>query len=184
MPTTKKKPRKFPQGGKVVSHGILENGEDLRMSNGVVCHLGKYPLVIWINFLHHVRESQTVLDSRFHATDSRFQVMDSGFFVSGTCIKISTICGVPDSLRCILDFKAQNPNSINKIVLDSGFHKQNFLDSRFPYKNEVTYPSAQLPCGNRYFNPQLWEEVFPKKTSFVSKICFLLTCFYLMKFSI
>ena len=96
------------------------------MSNGVVYHLGKYPVVIRINCLHHVRESQSVLDSRFHATDSRFQVMHSGFFVSGTCTKISTIGGVPDSLRCILDFKAQNPNSINEIFLDSGFHKQNF----------------------------------------------------------
>lgn len=34
MPTTEKEPRKFPQGGKVISHATLESGEDLRMSNG------------------------------------------------------------------------------------------------------------------------------------------------------
>ena len=34
----------------------------------------------------HVRESKTVLDSRFHAVDSGFQVLDSGFFVNGTWI--------------------------------------------------------------------------------------------------
>ena len=33
MPTTEKEPKKFPQGGKVVSHAILESGEDLRMSD-------------------------------------------------------------------------------------------------------------------------------------------------------
>ena len=39
----------------------------------------------------HVRESKTVLDSRFHSVDSVIQVLDSGFFVSGTWI--------PDSNR-------------------------------------------------------------------------------------
>ena len=34
MPTTKKEPKTFPNGGKVVSHAILESGEDLIMSNG------------------------------------------------------------------------------------------------------------------------------------------------------
>ena len=33
MPTMEKEPKKFPQGGKVVSHAILEGGEDLRMSD-------------------------------------------------------------------------------------------------------------------------------------------------------
>ena len=39
----------------------------------------------------NVRESNTVLDSGFHAWDSGFQVLDSGFFFSGTWI--------PDSNR-------------------------------------------------------------------------------------
>ena len=34
----------------------------------------------------HVRESKTVLDSRFHTVDSGLQVLDSEFFVSGTLI--------------------------------------------------------------------------------------------------
>ena len=32
----------------------------------------------------HVKESKTVLDSRFHDMDSGFQVLDFGFLVSGT----------------------------------------------------------------------------------------------------
>ena len=55
--------------------------------------------------LLHVRESKTVLDSRF-------QVLDSECFVSETWIL--------DSLSCILNYKAQDP----------GFHSKNFLDSR------------------------------------------------------
>ena len=64
----------------------------------------------------HVRESETVLDSGFHAVDSgflpvtRFQIL-----VSGTWI--------PDSLSCIADSEAQ----------DSVFQNQKFPESRFPY---------------------------------------------------
>ena len=36
-----------------------------------------------------VRESNTVLNSRFHAVNSGFQVLDFGFFVSGTWISDS-----------------------------------------------------------------------------------------------
>ena len=55
--------------------------------------------------LLHVRESKTVLDSRF-------QGLDFECFVSETWIL--------DSLSCILNYKAQDP----------GFHSKNFLDSR------------------------------------------------------
>ena len=58
------------------------------------------------NFPPHVRESKTVLDSGFRAVDFGFKVLDSRFFVSG----------IPDSLSCIPDSKAQ----------DSGFLKQKF----------------------------------------------------------
>ena len=34
MPTMEKEQKKFPQGGKIVSHAIMESGEDLRMSDG------------------------------------------------------------------------------------------------------------------------------------------------------
>ena len=58
----------------------------------------------------HVRESKTVLDSRF-------QVLDSECFVSKTWIL--------DSLSCILNYKAQDP----------GFHSKNLVDSRKKSKN-------------------------------------------------
>ena len=55
----------------------------------------------------HVKESKTVLDSRFHAMDSGFQVLDFGFFVSGAWI--------PDSNHR-LDSKGKN-------LLDSGIQE-------------------------------------------------------------
>ena len=67
----------------------------------------------WI--LHHVRKSKTVLDFGFYAMDSGFQVLDSILF-SVTLIMDSIIGGIPDSLSCIPDSKAQ----------DSGLNNQNF----------------------------------------------------------
>ena len=71
-------------------------------------------------FSPYERESKTVLDSRFHAVDSAvpgtgFQSlsMELGFW-------ILIISGIPDSLSCIPDSKAQHFH----------FHKQNFPDPR------------------------------------------------------
>ena len=50
-----------------------------------------------------VRESKTVLDSRFHAVDFGFQVLD--FSLSGTWIWIPIVSVISDSLSCIADFK-------------------------------------------------------------------------------
>ena len=59
-------------------------------------------------------KSKTELDSEFHIVDSRFQVMEFGFW-------ILIVSGIPDSLDCIPNSKAQ----------DSGFHWQNIPG--FPY---------------------------------------------------
>ena len=58
-------------------------------------------------FSPHVRESKKVLDSGFYAVDSGFQTLsvELGFW-------IPNVSGIPDSLSCIPDPKAQ----------DSGFH--------------------------------------------------------------
>ena len=73
-------------------------------------------------FSPYERESKTVLDSRFHAVDSAvpgtgFQSlsMELGFW-------ILIISGIPDSLSCIPDSKAQHFH----------FHKQNFPDPLNP----------------------------------------------------
>ena len=61
------------------------------------------------------RESKTVLDFEFYATDSRFQVINFILSVElGFWIPIFS--GIPDSLSCIPDSKAQ----------DFGFHEQKF----------------------------------------------------------
>ena len=57
-----------------------------------------------------LRESKTVLDSGFQVP------------YSGLCQWISIVSGIPYSLSCIPDSKAQ----------DSGLHKQNFLGFRIP----------------------------------------------------
>ena len=61
------------------------------------------------------RESKTVLDFEFYATDSRFQVINFILSVElGFWIPIFS--GIPDSLSCIPDSKAQ----------DFRFHEQKF----------------------------------------------------------
>ena len=73
-------------------------------------------------FSPYERESKTVLDSRFHAVDSVFHARHwIPVFVNETWILDSTIVsGIPDSLSCIQDSKAQHFH----------FHKQNFPDPR------------------------------------------------------
>ena len=53
---------------------------------------------------HHVSESKAVLDSGFHAQNSTFQVLDSGLLAVN--IPDSNRLWDPDSLTCIVDFKA------------------------------------------------------------------------------
>ena len=60
-----------------------------------------------------VRESKTVLDSRFHAVDFGFQVLD--FSLSGTWIWIPIVSVISDSLSCMADFKLRSPDSKSKI---------------------------------------------------------------------
>ena len=60
----------------------------------------------------HVKESKTVLDSRFHAMDSGFQVLVSSLCKWNLESGFQSLVGILDSLRCILDSKAH----------DFGFH--------------------------------------------------------------
>ena len=89
------------------------------------------------------KRPKTVLDSRFHAVDSRFHVLDSGFFVSEIWIRIPIVSGIPDSLSCLPDSKAQ----------DSGFHKQKFhavSGIRIPFHAvKTSYASWSLGGGGR-----------------------------------
>ena len=91
-------------------------------------------------------------------------------------------------LEVYLDFKAQNPNFINKIFLDSGFHKQNFPWFQIPLQERSHIPIS--PVTGWYLKQLVFilslsfEKKYSQNNSFVSKICFPFTCFYLMKFSI
>ena len=71
-------------------------------------------MVIWINFLHHVRDPRTVLDSGFHAVNSRFQVLDSRLRISRTWIQDCNRWWLSRLLE--LYSGCQSPKS--------GFHKQ------------------------------------------------------------
>ena len=69
------------------------------------------------NVSPHVRKSKTVLDSGFHAVDSGFQVVNpNSLSVEQFKFQIPIVSGIPDSLSCIPDSKAQN----------SRFHGKNF----------------------------------------------------------
>ena len=61
--------------------------------------------------------------------DSGFQVLNIRIFVSGTWMPDSNrwIRGIPDLLSCILDFKAQDPDSSSMNFPDFGFYKPYFL---------------------------------------------------------
>ena len=77
-----------------------------------VRHIGKYPVVTWMSFL-----LQDSLGFWILTVDSRFQVLDSRFFISRTWIPDSNHCWVfLDSLSCILNFKAKNPDSTSKRI--------------------------------------------------------------------
>ena len=71
------------------------------------------------------------VDCGYHAADSRFQIPDSRFQIPGTGFQpfsvelglwIPIVSGIPDSLSCIPDSKAQ----------DTGLRKQNFPRFRYP----------------------------------------------------
>ena len=90
----------------------------------------------------HVRESKTVLDSRFHAVDSGFQTLavDLTFW-------IPIVSGIPDSLSCI-------PDSTSKIFPG----KLSFTSKTFPDYNSGIPDS--LSCI-----PDSTSKLFPEKTS-------------------
>ena len=60
--------------------------------------------------LPHVRQSKVVLDSGSNALDSKFHVLDSGSVSLSVVLgfRIQMISGIPDSLSCIPDSKAQD----------------------------------------------------------------------------
>lgn len=69
-------------------------------------------------------ESKKVLDSGFHVLDFVIRVLNFEFFFSGTWILDLIVQGIPESLSCVSDSKAQY----------SGCYKQNspIPESRFP----------------------------------------------------
>ena len=68
-----------------------------------------------------VRESKTFLNSGFHVTDSLS--VELGF-------RIPIVSGIPDSLSCIPDSKAQDSGFHSKFFRDSEFHKKKFRGLR------------------------------------------------------
>ena len=63
----------------------------------------------------NVRESKAVLDSEFHALHAGLHGLDPSLCQGTSNSVFQIVGGIPESLSCILDFKAR----------DSGFHKQN-----------------------------------------------------------
>ena len=130
MPTTEKERKKFPQGGKLVSHAILERGEDLRMGDGwsailenaqwsflwTSCTMQGNPRQSWIP-----DSRQWTLDSLSVELAYRFQPF-VGF-------------PIPRGVFWTSKSKIQIPSTKHSWTLDST--SKIFLDSRFPYRNEV-----------------------------------------------
>ena len=71
-----------------------------------------------------------ILDSTPWITDSRYCISDSLSVKLGFQIRV--VSGIPDSLSCMSDSKAQ----------DSGFREQNFSDSAF----QIPYIGRNISC--------------------------------------
>ena len=82
--------------------------------------------------LLHARESNWVLDSKFHTVDSGFQVLDSGFFVSGPLIPESKLYLVGSGF----------------LVLYSGFQSLGFWFS------QENFPRFQIPQAKIFQFPE------------------------------
>ena len=108
----------------------------------------------------HVRKPKTVLDSGFHALDSGFQVLDSSLCRSVELrFWIPIVSGIPDSLSCIPESKAQ----------DFVFHKQTF--PRFRNRDSLTWSGLMpsLVMGNPRTNA-LNEVTMEQKYNFKPKL--------------
>ena len=99
----------------------------------------------------HARESEKILDSGFLPLDSRFQLLDSHSLSVGLGFRIWIVSGIPDSLSCIPDSKAQHFR----------FHKQKFLGFR------NTNSSLAWGEGERYLLKQVC--IFPWPLTFSNK---------------
>ena len=78
--------------------------------------------------------SNTLSDSGFHAVDSEFQVQDSWLLSLKLKFRIPIISGIPDSLNCILNSKAQDFGFQAKIswISESGPPKWDECDDGGP----------------------------------------------------
>ena len=132
-------------------------------------------MVIWINFLHHVRDPRTVLDSGFHAVNSRFQVLDSRLLISGTWIQDCNRWWLSRLLE--LYSGCQSPKS--------GFHKQKNPGFWILQLNLSWVPDSltrgkvsNVPNSDLFFFLSFLTLSFEKKnlhkTSFISKFVFYL----------
>ena len=92
------------------------------------------------------------MDSKFHAMDCGFQIPGgkSEFFVSGTWILDSSGRGIPDSLCCIPNPRAQ----------DSGFHKQKIPEFRIP---RAKLPRIHGETRLSYFSPNFLRKNLEKQ---------------------
>lgn len=109
------------------------------------CGLSSEPA---LNQSPHVSEYKTVWDSGLHAVDSGFHLLDARFFVSEA---------LDSEFQSLVWF--QIPQA--EYIQDSGFHKQNFPDSKFTNnfldsgiqvaldKAKTELSSICLPCNTR-----------------------------------
>ena len=103
------------------------------------------------NLSTHVRESKTVLDSGFHAVDSSpgigFWMFCQWNWESG----FQSLVGCLDSFSRIPNPKAKDSKFQSKNLLNSGFHKENFLEFRNPHSltcGETSIPPPPRPSKN------------------------------------
>lgn len=166
-----------PPGCKSCLSCHLREGRGPENEWWAVYHLGQYTVVIWINFLHHVRDPRTVLDSGFRTVNS------THFQIPGTRFQIAYQWNLDSRLQRLVGFqitwavfrisksKIRIPQAKKSRILDST--TKSFLGSGFPNMRQSfqMYPTVIFFLS---FLSLSFEKKNSHKTSFISKFVFYL----------
>ena len=106
--------------------------------------------------LPHVTESKTILDSGFHAVDSGFRIPGTELWI--LCLvelgfRIQIVSGIPDSLSCIPDSKAQDSRFQKWPVCRptvSDVWKAPLVNSTYQSKIRTSFAAFDSGCGWLY----------------------------------
>ena len=116
---------------------------------------GKQPSLGNVNHsFAHVKESNTVLDSGFHAMYSGFQVLDFSLSQWNLDSRLQSLVGFRITWVVFRIPKPRIPDSRSKNFTHSAFHEQQFFGIRFPLhmvNSRQIIGTKKVPCKENSF---------------------------------